>query len=180
MKFGNLYLIRFIILGVINTILTYFLYLILLFLLPYVLAYSITYLFGLTITYFLSSYWVFKKNIAILGFSFKENIPDYRNTKVLQLVKEFQKFNINIKIFDSIVNKQDVFRDHDVKIYNFKELKNFKYDVIILAVSHKEFLKKINFYNNFYKNKKNKIFIDIKNNYLASDFEKNQYKFFQL
>jgi len=122
----------------------------------------------------------FKKNIAILGFSFKENIPDYRNTKVLQLVKEFQKFNINIKIFDSIVNKQDVFRDHDVKIYNFKELKNFKYDVIILAVSHKEFLKKINFYNNFYKNKKNKIFIDIKNNYLASDFEKNQYKFFQL
>ena len=65
MKFGNLYLIRFIILGVINTILTYFLYLILLFLLPYVWAYSITYLFGLTISYFLSSYWVFKKNIAI-------------------------------------------------------------------------------------------------------------------
>tara|TARA_B110000503_G_C6926698_1_gene321003 strand:- start:14 stop:397 length:384 start_codon:yes stop_codon:yes gene_type:complete len=65
MKFGNLYLIRFIILGVINTILTYFLYLIFLFLLPYVWAYSITYLFGLTISYFLSSYWVFKKNIAI-------------------------------------------------------------------------------------------------------------------
>jgi len=65
MKFGNLYLIRFIILGLINTTLTYFLYLILLFLLPYVWAYSITYLFGLTISYFLSSYWVFKKNIAI-------------------------------------------------------------------------------------------------------------------
>ena len=65
MKFGNLYLIRFIILGLINTTLTYFLYLIFLFLLPYVWAFSITYLFGLTISYFLSSYWVFKKNIAI-------------------------------------------------------------------------------------------------------------------
>ena len=121
-----------------------------------------------------------KQNLAILGFSFKENIPDYRNTKVMQLVKEFQKFNLNIKIFDSIVNKSDVLRDHRIKIYNFKEFKKFKYDVIILAVSHKEFLKKINFYNKFYKNKKNKIFIDIKNNYLNSDFVKNKYIYFQL
>ena len=64
-KFGNLYLIRFIILGVINTTLTYFLYLIFLFLLPYVWAFSITYLFGLIFSYFLSSYWVFKKKIAV-------------------------------------------------------------------------------------------------------------------
>jgi UDP-N-acetyl-D-galactosamine dehydrogenase len=121
-----------------------------------------------------------RQNIAVLGFSFKENIPDYRNTKVMQLVNVFRKLNLNIKIFDSIVNKNDVLRDHKIKIYNFKELKNFKYDVIILAVSHKEFLKKINFYNKFYKDKKNKIFIDIKNNYLVSDFKKNQYKYFQL
>ena len=65
MKFGNLYLTKFVILGVINTILTYFIYLIFLFLLPYVWAYSVTYLLGLTNTYFLSSYWVFKKKIAI-------------------------------------------------------------------------------------------------------------------
>ena len=65
MKFGNFYSTRYIILGVINTILTYFIYLIFLFLLPYVWAYSITYLFGLINTYFLSSYWVFKKKIAI-------------------------------------------------------------------------------------------------------------------
>ena len=64
-KFGNLYLIRFIILGVINTTLTYFLYLIFLFLLPYVWAFSITYLCGLVFIYFLSSYWVFKKKIAV-------------------------------------------------------------------------------------------------------------------
>ena len=65
MKFGDLYLIRFIILGVINTILTYFIYLIFLSLLPYVWAYSITYLLGLTNSYLFSSYWVFKKKIAI-------------------------------------------------------------------------------------------------------------------
>ena len=60
-----MYLIRFITLGILNTTLTYFLYLILLFLLPYVWAFSITYLFGLIFNYFLSSYWVFKKKIAI-------------------------------------------------------------------------------------------------------------------
>ena len=60
-----MYFIRFITLGVINTTLTYFLYLIFLFLLPYVWAFSITYLFGLVFNYFLSSYWVFKKKIAL-------------------------------------------------------------------------------------------------------------------
>ena len=60
-----MYLIRFIILGIINTTLTYFLYLIFLFLLPYAWAFSITYLFGLVFNYFLSSYWVFKKKIVL-------------------------------------------------------------------------------------------------------------------
>ena len=64
-RFGNLYLNRFIILGLINTMLTYILYLIFLFLLPYIWAFSITYLFWLANSYFFSSYWVFKKKIAI-------------------------------------------------------------------------------------------------------------------
>ena len=61
-----------------------------------------------------------------------------------------------------------------------KDLNKFKFDVIILAVSHKVFLKKISYYNKFYKSNKNKIFIDLKNNYLAQDLIINNFKYFQL
>jgi len=51
---------------------------------------------------------------------------------------------------------------------------------IILAVAHKNFLKKISYYNKFYKDNKNKIFVDIKNKYSNYDLLNNGYKYFQL
>ena len=119
-------------------------------------------------------------NVALLGFAFKDNIPDIRNTKVIQINDYLKAKKLNVKIFDSMVSKNEVMKKHDIKVYDFIDLKKFKYDAIILAVSHKEFLKKINFYDRFYKNKNKKIFIDVKNNFSVNDFKKNKYKFFQL
>jgi UDP-N-acetyl-D-glucosamine/UDP-N-acetyl-D-galactosamine dehydrogenase len=119
-------------------------------------------------------------NVALLGFAFKDNIPDIRNTKVIQINDYFKAKKLNVKIFDSMVSKNEVMKKHDIKVYDFIDLKKFKYDAVILAVSHKEFLKKINFYDRFYKNKNKKIFIDVKNNFSVNDFKKNKYKFFQL
>ena len=65
-------------------------------------------------------------------------------------------------------------------MYDFKDFKKFKYDVIILAVSHKEFLRKLTFYNEYYQDKKKKIFIDVKNNYSSYNFTKNNFKYFQI
>ena len=119
-------------------------------------------------------------NVALLGFAFKDNIPDIRNTKIIQINDYLKTKKLNVKIFDSMVSKNEVMKKHNIKVYDFIELKKFKYDVIILAVSHKEFLKKINFYDKFYKNKNKKIFVDVKNNFSVNDFKKNKYKFFQL
>ena len=119
-------------------------------------------------------------NIAILGFSFKENIPDIRNTKIIQIIEELKKWNVNVEVFDSIASKNEAMKAYNVNLYKFKNLNKFKYDAIILAVSHKEFLKHLNYYSKFYRNKKNKIFIDIKNNYSINDFKKGNFKFFQL
>ena len=119
-------------------------------------------------------------NIAILGFSFKDNIPDIRNTKITQIIQELQNWNVKVKIFDSVPVKTEVKKRYNIELYNFKDLKKFKYDAIILAVSHSEFLKKLSYYDQFYLNKKNKIFIDVKNNYLKSDLIKNNFKYFQL
>ena len=119
-------------------------------------------------------------NVAILGFSFKDNIPDTRNTKVIQIVNHLQKQKIKVKLFDTIVSKHEIKKKYKVDLYNFSNLKKFKYDAIILAVSHKEFLKNLNYYDKFYKSKQNKIFIDVKNNYSSYNLNKNNYKFFQL
>lgn len=121
-----------------------------------------------------------KARVAVLGFSFKENIPDTRNTKIFQLVEGLKNQNIKFNIFDSIVSKQDVKKKYKIQIYNFSDLGKFKYDAIILSVSHKSFLKNISYYNKFYKNKKNKIFIDLKNNYSRKNLIKNKFEFFQL
>ena len=80
-------------------------------------------------------------NVAILGFSFKDNIPDTRNTKVIQIVNHLQKQKIKVKLFDSIASKHEIKKKYKVDLYNFSNLKKFKYDAIILAVSHDKFKK---------------------------------------
>jgi UDP-N-acetyl-D-galactosamine dehydrogenase len=121
-----------------------------------------------------------KATIAILGFSFKENIPDIRNTKVIQIIEQLNKWNIKIQVFDSIVSKEEVKKKYGINIKSFKFMKNQKFDAIIFAVSHKEFIKKLSFYNVYFKNKNKKIIIDIKNNFNEDNLRKNKYHFFQL
>jgi UDP-N-acetyl-D-galactosamine dehydrogenase len=121
-----------------------------------------------------------KARIAILGFSFKENIPDTRNTKVIQIINELKKWNAKVEVFDSIVSQDEVKKEYGIKIKKFNDFKNKKFDAIILAVSHKEFIKKVSFYNSYFKNKNKKIIIDVKNNFTQSELKKNKYYFFQL
>ena len=65
-------------------------------------------------------------------------------------------------------------------IKNITYFKQRKYDIIILAVSHKIFLKKLDFYDKFFKSKQKKIFIDLKNNYDFDELKKKDFSYFQL
>lgn len=121
-----------------------------------------------------------KARIAILGFTFKENVPDLRNTKIIQIVDEMKKRKSQVKVFDPIVSKKEAMKIYNIKIYRPSELKKFKFDAIIFAVSHKVFIKKLSYYNQFYKDKNNKILIDIKNNYLQKNLDLEKYNYFQL
>lgn len=121
-----------------------------------------------------------KIRIAILGFAFKDNIPDIRNTKVAQITNVFNKLGIRYDVIDPIVSKKEVLKYYSIKVKNFDYLKKFKYDAIILAVSHSLFLNKLNFFSKLFKNQKKKIFIDIKNNYPSFQLKKHGFIFFQL
>jgi len=76
-------------------------------------------------------------NVLIMGLTFKENCPDLRNTRVVDLVEEFESFNCNVDVYDPWVNK-----DEAVYEYNIRPIDapiEGKYDAILLAVAHDEF-----------------------------------------
>lgn len=76
-------------------------------------------------------------NILIMGLTFKENCPDIRNTRVVDLVKEFSGFNCNVDVYDPWVDKERCMHEYGIKPID-EPLKR-KYDAIVLAVSHNEF-----------------------------------------
>ena len=85
-----------------------------------------------------------KKNISIdnsqiliMGLTFKENCPDIRNTRVVDLITAFKGFNCSVDVFDPWVDKVESFEEYGVKPINAPI--NGKYDAIILAVAHDEF-----------------------------------------
>jgi len=77
--------------------------------------------------------------ILILGITFKENCPDVRNTKVIDIISELKSYQTNITIYDPWADIQAVKQEYDVNIVNVCD-ESEKYDVAILAVAHKQFL----------------------------------------
>jgi UDP-N-acetyl-D-galactosamine dehydrogenase len=74
----------------------------------------------------------------ILGITFKENCPDLRNSKVIDVINELKEFGIQVDCFDPHAEIIEVF--HEYKLTLVKEPLNSGYEAIILAVAHKEFL----------------------------------------
>ncbi|MCG3843662.1 Vi polysaccharide biosynthesis UDP-N-acetylglucosamine C-6 dehydrogenase TviB [Psychrobacter sp. Ps1] len=75
--------------------------------------------------------------VLVLGLSFKENCPDVRNTKVIDIVHELQEYNIDVDVYDPWVDASEA--EHEYGIAPISKPSNSQYDGIILAVAHKEF-----------------------------------------
>lgn len=77
-------------------------------------------------------------NALILGVTFKENCPDVRNTKVVDVYKELKEYGVDVDIYDPWANPDEVMHEYGVNILNASPDKT--YDAIIVAVAHEEFL----------------------------------------
>lgn len=75
--------------------------------------------------------------VAIFGITFKENCPDVRNTKVVDIIRELEEYGINVKVADPIADKEDLWKTYGIKPYNIEEIKDV--DAVIFAVPHDEF-----------------------------------------
>ena len=93
--------------------------------------------------------------VLILGVTFKENCPDIRNSKVVDIYNELLQFGLNVDVYDSYANSKEVSEEYDIKLINEIET----YDAIILAVAHDYFLK-LDF--NGLKKDNNSVIFDIK------------------
>jgi UDP-N-acetyl-D-galactosamine dehydrogenase len=76
--------------------------------------------------------------VGVMGFTFKPNCPDIRNTKVFDMVTELESYQVCPLIYDPLADNQDVFREYQRELSSFESLQSV--DVIILAVAHDEFL----------------------------------------
>lgn len=74
---------------------------------------------------------------TVLGFTFKEDCPDVRNTKVIDIIKELKDYNIQVEICDPVADQQDARHEYGVNFTEFKDLQQVP--LLIVAVSHQEF-----------------------------------------
>jgi UDP-N-acetyl-D-galactosamine dehydrogenase len=104
---------------------------------------------------------ILNSKVLVMGATFKENVSDIRNSKVIDVIKELQSFNIEVDVIDPLASPKEF--EHEYKLKLCEKPKS-EYDVVILAVSHKQYLNLDNAY--FQKiTKKKAIFIDIKGSY---------------
>lgn len=112
-------------------------------------------------------------NIGIFGLTFKENCPDVRNSKVIDIINYIKDYEVNVVVVDPVADKEDAYRQYGIEITTVDKVKDL--DAIVLAVAHNEF-KKIDISNlsKLY-NSSLKVLIDIKgiknkNEYINNGF----------
>jgi len=80
-------------------------------------------------------------NILVLGITFKEDCPDIRNSRAIDIVNEIKSYAVKVDVFDPWASPEEVKHEYGISLISDKNELKIKYDAVILAVSHKEFLK---------------------------------------
>lgn len=77
-------------------------------------------------------------NVAVLGMTFKEDCPDVRNSKVIDIINELKEYGVNVLVTDPIAEDKEVKEEYGVELTKYEEIKDM--DAVIVAVGHKEYL----------------------------------------
>ncbi len=77
--------------------------------------------------------------ILVLGITFKENCPDIRNSRVIDVVNELKEFGCMVDVCDPLADPYEVMEEYGIKLSEFSDCKEFDYDALVLAVSHDSF-----------------------------------------
>lgn len=78
--------------------------------------------------------------VTILGLTFKENVPDLRNSKVIDVIRELQEFGVQVQVTDALVDKDEAVREYGIELVDYDKL--VPADAVVLAVPHDEYVEK--------------------------------------
>ncbi|MEB6197756.1 nucleotide sugar dehydrogenase [Mammaliicoccus sciuri] len=117
-------------------------------------------------------------NVLILGATFKENTPDTRNSKIIDIINYLNEYNLNIQIVDPVADKEELKLYHNLELVDLNKVEEI--DCIIYAVGHDELKElKIQDFNRVYKDNE-KIILDIKSNLNKKEFLEDGYVYWNL
>ena len=118
--------------------------------------------------------------VAILGFTFKEDCPDTRNTRVIDIVEELKEYGITPMIADPVADIEEAKHEYGVSFKSIEEVKEM--DAVILAVAHKEFmeLSEAEIASWFKSSNDDKVLLDIKGVLNRNEYEAKKYKYWRL
>lgn len=119
--------------------------------------------------------------VAILGFTFKENCPDTRNTKIIDIVRELREYGINPVLADPCADSDEAYNLYHVKLSSLNDIKDM--DAIILTVAHTTFTSMtLDQVNDFYRSGDNnkKVFLDVKGVMDRNEYENAGYTYWRL
>ena len=83
---------------------------------------------------------IFGSNVLVLGITFKEDCPDIRNSRAIDIIEELQSYSVNVDVYDPWAAKEEVQHEYGIDLIGDEKEFDKKYDGVVLAVSHKEFL----------------------------------------
>lgn len=116
--------------------------------------------------------------VAVLGLTFKENCPDTRNSRVVDIIHELREYGIEPVVCDDVADKDGAEREYGLELTEFEKVNNC--DAVILAVAHDEFKAlSMSDYDALYKNE-TKILLDVKGILDRKTFESAGYKYWRL
>ena len=116
--------------------------------------------------------------VAILGFTFKEDCPDTRNTKIIDIVNELREYGIEPIISDPVADKEEAKRLYGIGMVNLDAIKGM--DAVIIAVAHKEFaVFSMEDINKFF-NEEQKVLLDLKGILNRKEYENTGYSYWRL
>jgi UDP-N-acetyl-D-galactosamine dehydrogenase len=118
-------------------------------------------------------------HILIMGLTFKENCPDLRNSKVIDIVNELQEYDVKVSVTDPLADSKEAKKEYGIELIDMKKVE--KVDAVIIAVSHEEYknisLEKL---KKLYSDSQKLILIDVKGIIEKEDALNKGYEFWRL
>lgn len=116
--------------------------------------------------------------VAIMGITFKENCPDIRNSKVIDIIEELKEYDVKVEVSDPIADENDVFNEYNIKLKKLEDIDSV--DAVIIAVKHQEYRDfTLNSIKDLFRNSR-PVLIDVKRLFDKKEAEKIGYVYWGL